>query len=107
MGLRRRREADQERPDEWQHVRQAIEDGLVSGAQKAAVKRALQKGANTAEYALEKLADGSVRITTKRLGANGYQTIEKVIEASGATKTVVQKAYDAAGNLVHVDPKFP
>ncbi len=88
-------------------VKQAIEDAAISDGQKAAVKSALDRAASTAKVQLEKLADGSIRITTERAGRNGFQAIEKVVDASGATKSVVQKAFDAAGNLVHVDPKFP
>jgi RHS repeat-associated protein len=88
-------------------VKQAIEDAAISDGQKAAVKSALDRAASTAKVQIEKLADGSVRITTERAGRNGFQAIEKVVDASGATKSVVQKAYDAAGNLVHVDPKLP
>ena len=59
-------------------------------------------------YTLEQLADGSVRITTEVAGrAGGRAVYEKVIDAAGQTTSVVQRAYDAAGNLVHVDPKAP
>jgi hypothetical protein len=53
--------------------------------------------------------DGSVQVTREVAGqtAGRYATYEQVINASGQTVSVVQKAYDAAGNLVHVDPKFP
>ncbi|HZQ21448.1 MAG TPA: RHS repeat-associated core domain-containing protein [Terriglobales bacterium] len=88
-------------------VKQALEDAAISDGQKAAVKSALDRAASTAKVKLEQLADGSLRITTERAGRNGFQAIEKVVDASGTTKSVVQKAFDSAGNLVHVDPKFP
>lgn len=66
------------------------------------MKSALDRAASTAKVKLEQLADGSLRITTERAGRNGFQAIEKVVDASGTTKSVVQKGFDAAGNLVHV-----
>ena len=39
-----------------------------------------------------------------RRGRVGYQVFEDTIRADGS-KEVVQKAYDDAGNLVHLDPK--
>ena len=51
------------------------------------------------------LRQGSnIIVQVRRAGANGHQVIESIIGPSGA-KTVVQRAYDAAGKLVHYDPK--
>ena len=47
---------------------------------------------------------GTIYIRAKRVGYDGYQVIESVIKSDG-TKTVVQKAFDAVGRLVHYDPK--
>lgn len=47
---------------------------------------------------------GNVYVRIKRAGFDGYQVVESVIKSDG-TKSVVQKAYDAAGRLVHYDPK--
>jgi len=88
-------------------VKQAIEDAAISDGQKAAVKSALDRAASTAAVKVEKLADGSLRIATQRAGRNGFQVIEKVVDAGGKTTSVVQKGFDAPGNLVHVDQKFP
>ncbi len=49
---------------------------------------------------------GSVIVRISRPGANGFQVMESRIGPSGV-KSVVQKAYDAAGNLAHYDPKTP
>ena len=89
-------------------IRDALESGAVNELQKQAVKRALARGAASDAFTLEKLADGSVRITTQVAGrAGGRAVYEKVIDAAGQTSSVVQRAYDASGNLVHVDPKCP
>jgi RHS repeat-associated protein len=92
-----------------QAVRDALESSGLSDAAKAAVKGALRRGAAGDNFTVEKLADGSVTITREVAGqAGGRAAYEQVIDgATGATKSVVQKAYDASGNLVHVDPKFP
>jgi hypothetical protein len=80
----------------------------VNELQKQAVKRALARGAAGDTFTLTKLADGSVKITTEVAGrAGGRAVYEKVIDATGQTTSVVQKAYDASGALTHVDPKFP
>jgi hypothetical protein len=53
-------------------------------------------------------ADGSVQITREVAGQTGGRAAyEQVVNAAGQTASVVQKAYDAVGNLVHYDPKFP
>ncbi len=88
-------------------VREAIERGAVSQAQKAAVKSALNRAGSNATITVRQAADGSLRIVTQRAGRDGIQAIEKVIDATGKTVSVVQKAYDAAGKLVHVDTKLP
>jgi len=88
-------------------IRDALENGAVNELQKQAVKRALARGAASDTYTLTKLADGSVKITTEVAGrAGGRALYEKVVDAAGQTTSVVQKAYDASGSLVHVDPKL-
>jgi len=47
-----------------------------------------------------------VVVQVVRPGTNGYQLIETVAPVAG-DGTVVQMAYDAAGRLVHYDPKYP
>ena len=90
-------------------VQEAVERGAVSEAQKAAVKRALARGAVDSKFTIQKLGDGSVKVITEVAGrAGGRATYEKIISAGGETVpgSVIQKAYDAAGNLVHVDAKY-
>jgi RHS repeat-associated protein len=84
-------------------ARQAVERLAASAAAKAAANRAISRA--TTKSTIDVVQEGTsiiVRIT--RPGRNGYQVIESVIKSDG-TKTVVQKAYDAAGKLVHYDPK--
>jgi RHS repeat-associated protein len=92
-----------------QAVRDALENSGLTDAAKATIKSALRRGAAGDKFTIEKLADGTVTIAREVAGrAGGRAVYEQVIDgATGITKSVVQKAYDAAGNLVHVDPKFP
>jgi len=89
-------------------IRDALESGAVNELQKQAVKRALARGAAADTFTVEKLADGSIRITREVAGrAGGRATYESVIDAGGNSMSgsAVQKAYNASGNLVHYDPK--
>jgi RHS repeat-associated protein len=90
-------------------VREALESGVVNSAQRAVIKRELQRGAANARYAIEKFADGSVRVIREVPGrAGGRATYEKVVNSAGETVrgSVIQKGYDAGGNLVHIDVKY-
>ena len=51
-------------------VRDALEKGAVHELQKQAVKRALARGAAADSFTVEKLADGSIRITRTVGGRN-------------------------------------
>jgi len=75
----------------------------ASTAQAAAAASAISRA--TSSSSVQVLRQGSdLVIKIVRAGANGYQEIESVIDRVG-NKEVVQKAYDAAGSLVHYDPK--
>jgi hypothetical protein len=72
-------------------------------AQLAAANRAISRATTSSTIGIEK--EGSdVIVSVSRAGQYGYQVIESTIGPDG-TKTVVQKAYDAAGNLVHFHTK--
>ena len=80
----------------------------VSGAtpeQIAAANRAIGRGTSTSTYNVGTFGERVV-VQVQRPGANGYQVVETVVSPDGS-KFVVQKAYDAAGQLVHYDPKTP
>ena len=84
-------------------ARSAIERMAVSPAAKAAAKRAVSRA--TASSKIDVIREsGSLIVRIERAGRNGYQVIESVIKSDG-TKTVVQKAFDAAGKSVHYHPK--
>lgn len=91
-----------------QAIRDAIEREGLNDGQKAAVKRALSRGGASHKYTLEKLADGSIKLSREVAGrTSGRAVYEQVIDQSGTTVSVVQKAYSTTGDLVHVDQKYP
>ena len=84
-------------------AREAVEAMGLPAVQAAAAKSAIARA--TATSTVKVTQSGSdVLVEIFREGANGFQVIETRIGVFG-NKTVVQKAYDAAGKLVHFDPK--
>jgi hypothetical protein len=77
--------------------------GLPSG-QTSAARRTIARATTSDDLDVLPQASGAVVITRTRPGRNGRQVFEDTIQPDGS-KQVVQKAYDAAGNLVHHDPK--
>jgi hypothetical protein len=73
--------------------------------QYAAANRAIGRGTVSSTYDVLKVNE-QVIVRVQRPGRNGYQSVESVVYPDG-TKTVIQRAYDADGNLVHNDPKTP
>ncbi len=81
-------------------IRDALENGAVNEAQKGAVKRALARGKMTDTFTIEKLGDGSIKVTQDVAGrAGGHATYEKVVDAAGNTVSgsVVQRGYMPSG----------
>ncbi len=72
--------------------------------QKAAAYRTISRATSTEDIDIVKMANGDLIIRRTRPGKVGYQEFEDTIRPDGS-KTVVQKAFDNAGNLVHFDPK--
>jgi RHS repeat-associated protein len=84
-------------------ARDALERLPASQAAKEAAKRAISRA--TTSSTIDVVKEGSsVVVRISRPGRSGHQVIESVIDSAGK-KTVVQKAYDAAGKLVHHHPK--
>jgi RHS repeat-associated protein len=79
-------------------------DGLAEGAQKASAKRAVAAATKSESVSISQAGDGTVTVTRTRPGFEGSQTFTKTIDSAG-NSTTVQTAHDAAGNLVHYDPK--
>ena len=72
--------------------------------QKAAAYRTISRATSTEDIDIVRMANSDLIIRRTRPGKIGYQVFEDTIRPDGS-KTVVQKAYDDAGNLVHFDPK--
>jgi RHS repeat-associated protein len=75
-------------------------------AQAGAAMRAIQRAMTTSTIEIGTQESGSLVVSVSRAGRNGRQVMENVISPQGA-KTVVQRAFDASGKLVHNDPKTP
>lgn len=67
-------------------------------------RKTIRRATNSEDIGIQASASGEIVLTRTRPGHDGYQVFEDVIMSDGTKKTV-QKAYDAAGNLVHYDPK--
>ena len=84
-------------------ARAAVADLEVGTAQTAgalkAVNRATKEGVTSVSQ-----TGADVVVQTARPGKNGIQVMESVVRPDGS-KTVVQRAYDSDGKLVHVDIK--
>lgn len=75
----------------------------LTAVQAAAAASAISRATSTSSVQLIRQgSDLIVRVICA--GVNGYQAIESTINQAG-DKQVVQKAFDAAGSLVHYDPK--
>jgi RHS repeat-associated protein len=85
-------------------ARDALEDLAISDAQKATVKRAIQRATTSEKVSIDRLADGSIRVLRTRPGATGSQTFAIVVDAAGNSQRV-QVAVDSAGAVVHYDIK--
>jgi len=84
-------------------ARNAISQMLLSDAQFQAALRAIARATSKSAINITKEGENLI-VKITRPGRNGYQEIVSTIDESG-TKTVVQKAYDQSGKLVHYDPK--
>lgn len=86
-------------------VRQAIEDATISDVQKAAVKQVLTHARAGQDIVVEKLTDGTLRVTRVAIGDAGGRSEYITNIAVDGTRKTIQYGYDAANQLVHVDPK--
>jgi hypothetical protein len=85
-------------------ARQIIESLGLPEAQVRSARRTIVRATASDDLEVHPQPSGAILITRSRPGRDGKQVFEDTIQADG-TKQVVQKAYDAAGNLVHHDPK--
>ena len=84
-------------------AREIIGNLNLSESQLASALRTISRATTNSTISIsQKSGDLIIQIT--RAGQNGYQVMESII-TQGGSKTVVQVAYDAAGNMVHYHPK--
>jgi hypothetical protein len=86
-------------------ARSALAKLAGSEAQAAAANRAVGRATATSTIQIARGEGSSIIVRVTRRGADDIQVIESQVAKDGS-KTVVQKAYDAAGNLVHYDVKI-
>jgi hypothetical protein len=85
-------------------ARQIIESMGLPAAQEKAARRTIVRATASEDLGVALYPSGELLITRTRPGRIGKQVFEDTIQPDGS-KQVVQKAYDAAGRLVHDDPK--
>ena len=85
-------------------ARRIIDSMGLPEAQAKAARRTIVRATASDDIGVTRDASGAVVLTRTRPGRVGKQVFEDTIQTDGS-KQVVQKAYDAAGNLVHHDPK--
>jgi hypothetical protein len=85
-------------------ARQIINTMGLPATQEQAARRTIVRATASEDLEVVPQPSGAVLITRTRPGRNGKQVFEDTIYPDGS-KQVVQKAYDAAGRLVHHDPK--
>jgi RHS repeat-associated protein len=86
-----------------QAARDAVAKMGLTAAQATAALSAIARATSTSTINIIR-AGQQVIVSIVRAGQNGYQAIDTFIDQSGG-KQVIQKAYDAAGDLSHYDPK--
>ena len=87
-----------------EEARKTIDSLGLPPAQAAAARRTISRATTKEDITLVAVPSGTLVIARSRPGRNGRQVFEDTIRPDGG-KEVVQKAYDAAGNLVHLDPQ--
>jgi RHS repeat-associated protein len=78
--------------------------GELGDAQRATAIRSVQRATLKETVTVSKAADGTVQILKSRPGRDGAQTIVTTVLKDGTEKTV-QTASNAAGKMIHYDPK--
>jgi hypothetical protein len=84
--------------------RRLIDSLNLPAAQAEAARRTISRATRSEAIDIIKLDSGKLLLRRSRPGRSGWQVFEDIIRPDGG-KLVVQKAYDADGNLVHDDPK--
>jgi hypothetical protein len=85
-------------------ARRLIDSLNLPAAQAEAAQRTISRATRSEAIDIIELDSGELLLRRTRSGRSGWQVFEDAIRPDGG-KQVVQKAYDADGNLVHDDPK--
>lgn len=87
-----------------EEARAALEALNLPAAQAKAAARTIGRATGSEEIEVVIMDGGDLLVRRSRPGRVGKQVLEDTIAPDGK-KQVVQKAYDDAGNLTHLDPK--
>ncbi len=85
-------------------AQQMIDALGLPAVQAGAAHRTISRATTTETIEIDHSSTGDLVFKRSRPGRTGHQVFEDTISPDGR-KEVVQKAYDAAGNLIHHDPK--
>jgi hypothetical protein len=85
-------------------ARQRLDGMGLPEAQVKAGQRTIGRATASEDMGMVVTGAGDLLITRSRPGKTGHQVFEDTIKPDGS-KQVVQKAFDADGNLIHYDPK--
>jgi hypothetical protein len=85
-------------------ARKIIDGMRLPSAQASAARRTIRRATATEDIEVTTSVSGELLIKRSRQGTSGYQVLEDTIRPDGS-KEVIQKAFDAAGQLIHYDRK--
>lgn len=90
-----------------QEVRDALKSG-IDGLSKGQIKEALEilRSGKIDSITVNQLKNNVVQIITERQGTNGFQQMIYTLDSSGKVTGLIQKAFNAAGELVHYHDKL-
>jgi hypothetical protein len=88
-------------------AREALKAGIngLSNGQTQKALEILGKG-RLDQITITTLENNEIQIVAQRAGAEGFQRMIYTLDPSGKTITLIQEAYNAAGELVHVHDKL-
>jgi RHS repeat-associated protein len=88
-------------------ARAALQSG-IEGLSNGQVQKALEvlRSGRIDSFSMTLLENGQLQIITQRAGTDGFQRLIYTLDPSGKTIGLIQQAYNAAGELVHVHDKL-
>jgi adenylate kinase family enzyme len=85
-------------------ARRIIDSMPLPAVQAEAARRTIRRATTSEDIEVSLNTTGELLIKRSRIGKIGFQVLEDTIRPDGS-KEVIQKAYDATGQLIHFDRK--